>query len=91
MLYFFDNDFRRTAIITGGGRGLGRSAAIAMAREGAAVAITSRMVGELDETAARIKATGGKVLVVPGDVSDTGHATVFCAIKYIIHRIVPAG
>jgi len=63
----------KTAIITGGGRGLGRSAAIALAEEGADVAMMSRTAGELEDVADRIKAAGGKALAVPGDVSDTGH------------------
>jgi len=60
----------KVALITGAGRGLGRAAAIAMAREGASVALLSRTQSELEETAALVEKAGGKALVLPGDVSD---------------------
>ncbi len=55
--------------MTGGGSGIGRAAALRLAREGAAVAIVDR-----NETAARaaaeaIVAAGGRALVLPGDVT----------------------
>jgi 3-oxoacyl-[acyl-carrier protein] reductase len=60
----------KCAIITGGGRGLGRAAAIAMAREGAAVVVISRTTGEVNETAATIMASGGRALPLVGDISN---------------------
>jgi len=42
------------AIVTGGGRGIGRAIALALARQGAAVAITARSAGELDGTLAEL-------------------------------------
>jgi len=59
----------KKALVTGGGRGLGRAIAVGLAEHGADVAITSRTVSELDETAAAIRAIGRKCLVVPGDAS----------------------
>jgi 3-oxoacyl-[acyl-carrier protein] reductase len=58
------------ALITGAGRGLGRATAIAMAKEGAWVAGLSRTKTELEETAGLVQKEGGKVLVLPADVSD---------------------
>ncbi|HEY7627526.1 MAG TPA: glucose 1-dehydrogenase [Ilumatobacteraceae bacterium] len=59
------------ALVTGGGRGLGRAIAIGLAEHGADVAITSRTVAELDETAAAVRATGRNCVVVPGDAAHT--------------------
>ncbi len=59
----------RTAIVTGGGRGLGRAIAIGLAQFGADVAVVSRTRSELEETAAEIVKTGHKSLIVVGDVS----------------------
>ncbi len=48
------------AFITGAGRGLGRSIALAMAREGARVVIMSRTAKELREVVSLIRASGGE-------------------------------
>jgi len=50
----------KTAIVTGGGRGIGKAVAIAFARAGAKVAITSRKIADLESTAAEIKSLGGE-------------------------------
>lgn len=60
----------KTALITGAGRGLGRASAVAMAREGASVTLLSRTRSELEETAALVEKENGRVLVVPGDITD---------------------
>ena len=60
----------KVAIVTGGGRGIGRVAALALARRGAAVAIASRTARELNETAAAITSAGGRALAVATDVAD---------------------
>jgi NAD(P)-dependent dehydrogenase (short-subunit alcohol dehydrogenase family) len=59
----------KVAFITGGGRGLGRSIALAMAREGAAVVIMSRTAKELREVVSLIKDSGGGGDFLEGDVS----------------------
>ena len=58
----------KVAIITGGGRGIGRAIAIAYAAEGARVVIASRSTNQLDEVAAEITEQGGEVLTVPTDM-----------------------
>lgn len=56
----------RVALVTGGGSGIGRAAAIGLLRDGARVAIVGRGEPRLEETAAL---SGGCMLVVAGDVA----------------------
>jgi 3-oxoacyl-[acyl-carrier protein] reductase len=73
----------KVALITGAGRGLGRASAVAMAREGAAVALVSRTPGELETTAEMVKKDGGRALVLPLDVSDEK------ALRHAVETTVP--
>src|SRR5947207_3064324 len=58
----------KTALITGGSRGLGLQMAEALGEMGAKVAITARKLAELDEAAARLKKLGIDALTVAGDL-----------------------
>jgi pteridine reductase len=61
----------RTALVTGAGKRLGRAIALALAGEGARVAVhCHRSRPEADETARFIAASGGKATVVEGDLAD---------------------
>lgn len=60
----------RTALITGGGTGLGKRFAEVLSGAGASVVLCARRVEKLQETAARIDRAGGKALCVPMDVTD---------------------
>ena len=58
----------KIAVITGGGRGLGRVIALACAREGADLVLASRSVEALQETRAEVESLGREALIVPTDI-----------------------
>jgi NAD(P)-dependent dehydrogenase (short-subunit alcohol dehydrogenase family) len=58
------------ALITGGGRGLGRAFAIALAQHGFNVAVTGRTEAEISATAREITESGGRAVAIAGDVTD---------------------
>ena len=62
----------KTALVTGGGRGIGRHIAAGLAEAGARVAIASRKLANLEEAAAEIRATGGDVLIFETDLAADG-------------------
>jgi NAD(P)-dependent dehydrogenase (short-subunit alcohol dehydrogenase family) len=59
----------KTAIITGGGTGIGRATAILFAREGAKVMIVGRRTAPLESTVSAIKAEGGQAAWLTADIS----------------------
>ena len=60
----------KVAIVTGAGSGIGREAALALLREGYAVALAGRRRAALEETVAAAGADGARARAVPTDVSD---------------------
>jgi NADP-dependent 3-hydroxy acid dehydrogenase YdfG len=58
----------KVAWVTGAGSGIGEAAALALAGEGASVVLTGRRAGPLASVAARIRDSGGKAEVQPGDL-----------------------
>lgn len=72
----------KVALVTGGGTGIGEAAAVALCAAGAAVAITGRRRGRLDEVIARIESAGGTALACVSDVGDaaSAHQAVAAAV-----------
>jgi citronellol/citronellal dehydrogenase len=65
-----DANAGRVALVTGGGTGIGRAAAMELAATGAAVVVCGRRADPLHDTAAAITRTGGACLAVPADIRE---------------------
>jgi NAD(P)-dependent dehydrogenase (short-subunit alcohol dehydrogenase family) len=65
----------KTALITGGGRGIGRAIALQLAQHGAHVAVTARSEAELVETTSVIVAAGGRAHPIVADLAAPGAGT----------------
>lgn len=61
----------QTAVVTGGGRGIGRSIALRLAEEGMDIVLAARTEEEIGQVAATIRNRGSDAIAVPTDVTDT--------------------
>jgi NAD(P)-dependent dehydrogenase (short-subunit alcohol dehydrogenase family) len=75
----------QAALVTGGGRGIGRAIALALARAGAAVAVLARSAEQLADVVAAITASGGRAIALSADVTD--RAAVEAAVAEAERRL----
>jgi NAD(P)-dependent dehydrogenase (short-subunit alcohol dehydrogenase family) len=61
----------KVALITGAGSGIGKAAAVLLAKEGAKIAALGRTEDELNEVVAQIQQAGGEAMPVVADISET--------------------
>jgi 2-hydroxycyclohexanecarboxyl-CoA dehydrogenase len=79
----------RAAIVTGGGRGIGRAIALALAGDGRSVAVADLLGDEARAVAAEITNDGGSSIVVELDVTDP--ASVKLGIEMAEGSLGPLG
>ncbi|MGH7878214.1 MAG: SDR family NAD(P)-dependent oxidoreductase, partial [Candidatus Binataceae bacterium] len=69
----------KVAIVTGGGRGLGRAMALRFASCGADIVVAARTLAQLEATAAEVRALGRRCLVQPTDVARSEQVNAMAA------------
>lgn len=69
----------RGAVVTGGGRGIGRAVARSLAEEGAAVVVSARSRDEIEAVAAELEADGHRAHAITCDVADEGSVQTMAA------------
>jgi len=67
----------RVALVTGGGRGIGRAVCLKLAKEGARIVVNDLDAAPADEVVNEIKARGGEALAVSGSVTEAAFADRF--------------
>ncbi len=69
----------KSALVTGGGSGIGRATSLAMAREGARVAVADQTEAAAAETVAMINSSGGQAIAIGADVADEAQVQAMVA------------
>lgn len=75
------------AIVTGGGRGIGRAIALAFAREGLEIAVISRSQEQVETVKSEIEAIGRRAMAISCDVRDK--AAVTAAVSHVREKLGP--
>lgn len=83
-----DNDNSRVAIVTGGGRGIGREICLGLARQGRIVAVADIRNDDAEETVAVVNDADGRAIAVPMDVANSD--SVLSGIHDVVAQLGPA-
>ncbi|MFN8522881.1 MAG: SDR family oxidoreductase [Chloroflexota bacterium] len=75
----------QVAVVTGAGTGIGRATAIALAREGADIALAGRTAGTLEDVATAITPLGRRAVAIPTDVTveEQAHGLIGRAVEHL--------
>lgn len=80
-------DQKKVALVTGGGAGIGEAACLRLAREGLAIGVLGRRIGNAQAVADAIITAGGMALAVEADVAD--RSQVEAAVAAVRHALGP--
>lgn len=78
----------QTILVTGAGRGLGRSAALMLAESGADIVAVSRTLSELETLKAEVEAAGQSCQIAPLDVTDRPAVRTFISGLAALHGVI---
>ncbi|CAN7461711.1 SDR family NAD(P)-dependent oxidoreductase [Rhizobium sp. LjRoot30] len=74
----------KVALVTGGGSGIGKATALALAREGAKIGVLSRTAADIEQTCAEIRHLGGEDLPIAADIAD--EADMQASVESLVAR-----